>query len=132
MLAALLLDNGPSKIVEYRDMRVLRFEGFRRGGKERIEMKVDTKSRHRTKAGGNVFLDLGVPPAEAKRLQCCQNRITMSCAVNHRLSAVMAPMNANIGNSHPATALLFLPNKSGPRLRAIRAASQKPSTNNPA
>ena len=31
-------------------------------------MKVDTKSRHRTKGGGNVFLDLGFPPKEAKRL----------------------------------------------------------------
>jgi hypothetical protein len=31
-------------------------------------MKVDTKSRHRTKAGGNVFVDLGFPPKEAKRL----------------------------------------------------------------
>jgi predicted XRE-type DNA-binding protein len=31
-------------------------------------MKVDTKSRHRTKAGGNVFLDLGFPAKEAKDL----------------------------------------------------------------
>jgi predicted XRE-type DNA-binding protein len=31
-------------------------------------MKVDTKFRHRTKAGGNVFVDLGFPPKEAKRL----------------------------------------------------------------
>ena len=31
-------------------------------------MKVDTKSRHRTKAGGNVFVDLGFPPKEAQRL----------------------------------------------------------------
>ena len=31
-------------------------------------MKFDTESRHRTKAGGNVFLDLGFPPKEAKRL----------------------------------------------------------------
>lgn len=31
-------------------------------------MTIDTKSRHRTKAGGNVFLDLGFPPQEAKRL----------------------------------------------------------------
>ena len=31
-------------------------------------MTIDTKSRHRTKAGGNVFLDLGFPPKEAKRL----------------------------------------------------------------
>jgi len=31
-------------------------------------MKIDTKSRHRTKPGGNVFLDLGFSPQEAKRL----------------------------------------------------------------
>ena len=31
-------------------------------------MTIDTKSRHRTRAGGNVFLDLGFPPREAKRL----------------------------------------------------------------
>jgi len=34
----------------------------------RIRVKVDTKFRHLTKAGGNVFLDLGFPPKEAKRL----------------------------------------------------------------
>ena len=31
-------------------------------------MKVYTNSRHRTKVGGNVFLDLGFAPKEAKRL----------------------------------------------------------------
>ena len=31
-------------------------------------MKVHTKSRHRTKVGGNVFLGLGFAPKEAKRL----------------------------------------------------------------
>ena len=31
-------------------------------------MKLDTKSRHRTQAGGNVFADLGFPATEAKRL----------------------------------------------------------------
>jgi hypothetical protein len=31
-------------------------------------MKIDTKSRHRTKVGGNVFTDLGFPPKETKRL----------------------------------------------------------------
>ena len=31
-------------------------------------MTIDTKSRHRTKASGNVFLDLGFSPKEAKRL----------------------------------------------------------------
>ena len=31
-------------------------------------MSIDTKSRHRTKSGGNLFLDLGFPPGEAKRL----------------------------------------------------------------
>ena len=34
-------------------------------------MKFDTESRHRTKTGGNVFLDLGFPPKEAKRLLAC-------------------------------------------------------------
>jgi len=33
-----------------------------------IEMTIDTKSYHRTRAGANVFLDLGFPPEEAKRL----------------------------------------------------------------
>ena len=33
-----------------------------------IQRAVDTKSRHRTKADGKVFLDLGFPPKEAKRL----------------------------------------------------------------
>ncbi len=31
-------------------------------------MKVGTKARHRTKANGNVFVYLGFPPKEAKRL----------------------------------------------------------------
>ena len=31
-------------------------------------MTIDTKSRRRTKVGGNVFLDLGFSPKEAKRL----------------------------------------------------------------
>jgi predicted XRE-type DNA-binding protein len=31
-------------------------------------MTIDTKSRHRTRAGGNVFLNLGFSPQEAKRL----------------------------------------------------------------
>jgi hypothetical protein len=37
-------------------------------GRESIEMTVDTKSRHRTKAGGNIFLELGFSRKEAKRL----------------------------------------------------------------
>lgn len=31
-------------------------------------MTIDTRSRHRTRADGNVFLDLGFSPREAKRL----------------------------------------------------------------
>ena len=31
-------------------------------------MTTDSKTRHRTRAGGNVFLDLGFSPSEAKRL----------------------------------------------------------------
>jgi predicted XRE-type DNA-binding protein len=36
--------------------------------KEKVEMTVDTKTRHRTPSRGNVFLDLGFSPREAKRL----------------------------------------------------------------
>jgi predicted XRE-type DNA-binding protein len=32
-------------------------------------MKIDTEIRHVTKAGANIFLELGFPPAEAKRLK---------------------------------------------------------------
>jgi hypothetical protein len=31
-------------------------------------MRTDTKSCHRTKVGGNIFLDLGFSPKEVKRL----------------------------------------------------------------
>ena len=31
-------------------------------------MKIDTEIRHVTKPGANIFLELGFPPAEAKRL----------------------------------------------------------------
>src|SRR5258708_16443101 len=36
--------------------------------KDEIRMTIDIKSRHRTKAGGNVFQDLGFSPKQAKRL----------------------------------------------------------------
>ena len=42
------------------------------GGKEGIQMKVDTKSRHRTKAAGNVFLELGFP--ERGKAPACSRR----------------------------------------------------------
>ncbi|MDQ0041066.1 hypothetical protein J2W33_001961 [Variovorax boronicumulans] len=32
-------------------------------------MKTDTAIRHVTKPGANLFLELGLPPTEAKRLQ---------------------------------------------------------------
>jgi len=32
-------------------------------------MNIDTKIRHTTKAGSNIFLELGFPAEEAKRLQ---------------------------------------------------------------
>lgn len=41
-------------------------------------MSIDTKSRHRTKAGGNVILDLGFPPKEAKRLLAHADAQSMS------------------------------------------------------
>ena len=37
--------------------------------RENTEMTIDTEIRHVTKAGANLFLELGFAPAEAKRLQ---------------------------------------------------------------
>lgn len=37
-------------------------------------MKIDTEVRHITKAGANLFLELGFPPAEAKRLQAASRK----------------------------------------------------------
>ena len=37
-------------------------------------MKIDTEVRHITKPGANLFLELGFPPAEAKRLQAASRR----------------------------------------------------------
>ena len=41
--------------------------------KER-EMKIDTEIRHVTKPGANLFLELGIKPAEAKRLQAASRK----------------------------------------------------------
>lgn len=37
-------------------------------------MKIDTKIRHVTKPGANLFLELGFPPAEARRLQAASRK----------------------------------------------------------
>ena len=37
-------------------------------------MKVDTEIRHVTKQGANIFLELGFPPAEAKRLHAASRK----------------------------------------------------------
>ena len=37
-------------------------------------MKIDTKIRHVTKPGANIFLELGFPPAEAKRLHAASRK----------------------------------------------------------
>ena len=37
-------------------------------------MKIDTKIRHVTKPGANLFLELGFPPDEAERLQAASRR----------------------------------------------------------
>ena len=38
------------------------------------KMKIDTEIRHVTKPGANLFLELGFPPDEAKRLQAASRR----------------------------------------------------------
>ena len=56
-------------------------------------MKADTKSRHRNSAGGNVFIDLGFAPKEAKRLLAHAaaaevlhvTRTRVSDVVNHKV-----------------------------------------------
>lgn len=37
-------------------------------------MTIDTQIRHVTKPGANIFLDLGFPPAEAKRLHAASKK----------------------------------------------------------
>ena len=37
-------------------------------------MKIDTEIRHVTKPGANLFLELGFPPDEAKRLQAASRK----------------------------------------------------------
>jgi predicted XRE-type DNA-binding protein len=37
-------------------------------------MKIDTEIRHVTKSGANLFLELGFPPDEAKRLQAVSRK----------------------------------------------------------
>jgi predicted XRE-type DNA-binding protein len=37
-------------------------------------MKTDTEIRHVTKPGANLFLELGFPPAEARRLQALSRK----------------------------------------------------------
>lgn len=37
-------------------------------------MKTDTAVRHVTKPGANIFLELGFPPAEARRLQAASQK----------------------------------------------------------
>ena len=37
-------------------------------------MKIDTEIRHVTKPGANIFLELGFPPAEAKRLHAASRK----------------------------------------------------------
>ena len=38
------------------------------------EMKVDTKIRHVTKPGANLFVELGFAPAKARRLQAVSRK----------------------------------------------------------
>jgi hypothetical protein len=81
------------------------FDGLGVGcGKESIEKTVDSKSRHRTKAGGNVFLDLKFPRKEANRLlahadahidESIRLKQQLSNVVNHKVDkfATDAPVS---------------------------------------
>lgn len=60
-------------------------------------MKIDTDIRHVTKAGANLFLELGFAPAEAKRLQDASRK-----EIDGTLKSRTVPMIS-------ATSLVFLP-----------------------
>jgi len=54
-------------------------------------MKIDTEIRHVTKRGANLFLELGFPPEEAKRLhQASQQQINDTKQLKEQLMAELA------------------------------------------
>jgi len=51
-------------------------------------MNIDTEIRHTTKAGSNIFLELGFPAGEAKRLQAeCKQQINDTQLLKEQLMA---------------------------------------------
>ncbi|GAI58344.1 unnamed protein product [marine sediment metagenome] len=68
-------------------------------------MSIDTKSRHMTHAGGNVFADLGFEPKEAAELKVASQRlISVKLAVRDHLVKELAawieandPMPSDVG-----------------------------------
>ena len=68
-------------------------------------MKTDTKSRHRTPAGGNVFVDLGFAPKEAKRLLShVDAQIDASIRMNQQLMDETAEWMKEAGVTQAAAA----------------------------
>ncbi|MDO5103690.1 MAG: XRE family transcriptional regulator [Lautropia sp.] len=54
-------------------------------------MKIDTEIRHVTKAGANLFLELGFPPEEAERLhRASQQQINDTKQLKEQLMAELA------------------------------------------
>lgn len=54
-------------------------------------MKIDTDIRHVTKAGTNLFLDLGFPPEEAERLhQASRQQVNDTKLLKEQLMAELA------------------------------------------
>ncbi|HBN9817929.1 TPA: XRE family transcriptional regulator [Pseudomonas aeruginosa] len=54
-------------------------------------MKIDTEIRHVTKPGANLFLELGFPPEEAKRLhQASQQQINDTRQLKEQLMTELA------------------------------------------
>ncbi len=64
-------------------------------------MKIDTEIRHVTKPGANLFLELGFPPEEAKRLHLAsQKQINDTKQLKEQLMAELAAWI--VGTSRPA------------------------------
>lgn len=70
--------------------------------------KIDTKSRHTTKAGGNIFADLGFEPSEAEMLLAkSKDDIALIKAMKRQLMSVISDWMEDKGHKQLEAAKLL-------------------------
>lgn len=70
--------------------------------------KIDTKSRHTTKAGGNIFADLGFEPSEAEMLLAkSKDDIAQIKAMKRQLMSVISDWMEDKGHKQLEAAKLL-------------------------